>query len=159
MIKTLYIPYIYNNTNFYFTETAYTVLAIMIITLYLFTMHININQRYFIIFITRGINIYMTAHVNHKYRKYYKLISLFYVDFFSSPAGWKLIEAELMQKRFLVGFGPSLNTCPRCASHFEQVTSVRTISGFAISSSRLPPTSWRRLIRRDARFSVVFFFQ
>jgi len=68
------------------------------------------------------------------------------------------MDAELMQKRFLVGFGPSLNTCPRCASHFEQVTSVRTISGFAISSSRLPPTSWRRLIRRDARFSVVFFF-
>lgn len=63
-----------------------------------------------------------------------------------------------MQKRFLAGFGPSLNTCPRCASQFEQVTSVRTISGFAISSSRLPPTSWRRLIRRDARFSAVLFF-
>lgn len=87
-----------------------------------------------------------------------KRASWFYVDFFSSPAEWKLMEAELMQKRFLVGFGPSLNTCPRCASHFEQVTSVRTISGFAISSSRLPPTSWRRLIRRDARFSVVLFF-
>ncbi|KAK0073344.1 hypothetical protein PV325_009851 [Microctonus aethiopoides] len=56
---------------------------------------------------------------------------------------WKAIDAELMQKRFLVGFGPSLNTCPKCPPHFEQVTSVRTISGFAISNSRLPPTGVR----------------
>jgi len=50
------------------------------------------------------------------------------LDFFASPASWKHIDAELMQKRFLVGFGPSLNTCPRCAPQLEHVTSVRTIS-------------------------------
>lgn len=32
------------------------------------------------------------------------------LEFFASPASWKLIDAELMQNRFLVGFGPSLNT-------------------------------------------------
>lgn len=82
----------------------------------------------------------------------------FYAEPFSSPAEWKLMDAELMQKRFPVGFGPSSNTCPRCASHFEQVTSVRTLSGFAISSSRLPPTSWASYDRRGARFSVEFVF-
>lgn len=62
-----------------------------------------------------------------------------------------------MQKRFLVGFGPSLNTCPRCALHLEQVTSVRTISGFAISSSRLPPTVRAVFLRRAVFGSLVFF--
>ena len=65
--------------------------------------------------------------------------------FIFSPAAWKFIDAELMQKRFLVGLGPSLNTWPRWAPHLEQVTSVRILSGFAISSSRLPPTSRRVL--------------
>lgn len=61
--------------------------------------------------------------------------------FFSSPAAWNAIDAELMQNRFLVGFGPSLKTCPKWALQFEQVTSVRTISGLAITSSIFPPTA------------------
>ncbi len=31
-----------------------------------------------------------------------------------------------MQNRSPVGFGPSLNTCPRCPSHNRQLTAVRT---------------------------------
>lgn len=45
-----------------------------------------------------------------------------------------------MQKRFLVGAGPSSNTCPRCAPHCEQVTSVRIRPGWEIRSSRFAPT-------------------
>ncbi len=36
-------------------------------------------------------------------------------------------EAELMQYRSPVGFGPSSNTCPKCASHLLHFTSVRFI--------------------------------
>ena len=32
-----------------------------------------------------------------------------------------------MQYLRLVGFGPSLNTCPRCAPQFLQLTSIRVI--------------------------------
>ena len=48
-----------------------------------------------------------------------------------------------MQNLFFFVFGPSSKTCPRCALHFEQVTSVRTIFGFVISRSRFPPTMRR----------------
>ena len=33
-------------------------------------------------------------------------------------------EAELIQYLNPVGFGPSLNTCPRCASHSLHLTSI-----------------------------------
>jgi hypothetical protein len=55
-------------------------------------------------------------------------------------AGWKFKEALLMQNLFLVGNGPSLKICPKCASHFEHCTSVRIIPGFLINNSRLAPT-------------------
>ena len=35
--------------------------------------------------------------------------------------------AELMQNRKPAGFGPSGNTCPRCASQRRHMTSVRSI--------------------------------
>ncbi|CAH1998989.1 unnamed protein product [Acanthoscelides obtectus] len=56
----------------------------------------------------------------------------------------KFIEAELMQNLFLVGGGPSSNTCPRWAPHWAQVTSVRTLPGWDIRSKRFAPTIWRR---------------
>lgn len=61
-------------------------------------------------------------------------------SFFLSESRTKSREAELMQKRLPVGRGPSPNTCPRCALHLEQLTSVRTIPGLAMRSSRLAPT-------------------
>lgn len=83
----------------------------------------------------------ISLFLDHHHQLWKRIFNRFYDGvFFSSPAEWKLIDAELIQNRFLVGFGPSLNTCPKCEPHFEQVTSVRTISGFAISSSRFPPT-------------------
>src|SRR5579863_5821535 len=56
-------------------------------------------------------------------------------------------DAEFMQYRSPVGFGPSSNTCPRCASHSVQATAVRTMPmlvseisrtfSFAIGSQKL----------------------
>lgn len=57
-------------------------------------------------------------------------------------AGRKSSEALLMQNLLRVGLGPSLKTCPKWAPQLEQVTSVRTIPGFAINNSRLAPTVW-----------------
>src|ERR1700678_146273 len=37
----------------------------------------------------------------------------------------KRSDAEFMQYRNPVGFGPSSKTCPRCASHSVQETAVR----------------------------------
>ena len=54
--------------------------------------------------------------------------------------GRKSKEALLMQNLRRVGFGPSLNTCPRWLPHLLQVTSVRIIPGLAINKRRLPPT-------------------
>src|SRR5919107_6178985 len=39
--------------------------------------------------------------------------------------GWCSSEAELMQYLRPVGFGPSSNTCPRCAPHLLQLASMR----------------------------------
>lgn len=52
----------------------------------------------------------------------------------------KSSAAELMQNRFLVGTGPSLNTWPRCAEHLEHRTSVRTIPGRVKTSNIFAPT-------------------
>lgn len=41
--------------------------------------------------------------------------------------GWKAKEAELMQKRFPVGLGPSSKRCPRWAPHWLQVVSTLCI--------------------------------
>lgn len=49
-------------------------------------------------------------------------------------------EAELMQKRFRVGAGPSSNTCPRWAEHLEHRTSVRTKPGRVKTSNIFAPT-------------------
>lgn len=49
-------------------------------------------------------------------------------------------EAELMQKRFRVGTGPSSNTCPRWAEHLEHRTSVRTKPGRVKTSNIFAPT-------------------
>lgn len=53
----------------------------------------------------------------------------------------KFIEAELMQKRFLVGAGPSSKTWPKWAPHWAQVTSVRIRPGWDIRSKRFAPTN------------------
>lgn len=45
-----------------------------------------------------------------------------------------------MQKRFLVGAGPSPNTWPRCAEHLEHLTSVRTKPGRVKTSNIFAPT-------------------
>ena len=39
----------------------------------------------------------------------------------------KFSDAELIQYLSPVGFGPSSNTCPKCPSQREQVTSTRLI--------------------------------
>lgn len=58
-----------------------------------------------------------------------------------SPAAvMKSMDAELIQKRRLVGGGPSLKTWPKWALQQEQVTSVRIIPGFLMSNKRLEPT-------------------
>lgn len=49
-------------------------------------------------------------------------------------------EAEFIQNRFLVGEGPSSNTCPRWAEHLEQRTSVRTKPGRVKTSNIFAPT-------------------
>lgn len=49
-------------------------------------------------------------------------------------------EAELIQKRFRVGAGPSSNTWPRWAEHFEHRTSVRTKPGRVKTSNIFAPT-------------------
>src|SRR5579859_2234281 len=65
--------------------------------------------------------------------------------FFS--AGRRSSAAEFMQYRNPVGAGPSSNTCPRCASHLAQRTSVRTIPYFVSRCSTTPPPSagWVKL--------------
>src|SRR5712672_1710085 len=45
-------------------------------------------------------------------------------------------DAELMQYRWPVGPGPSSNTCPRCASHLAQRTSVRRMNSVRSDSVR-----------------------
>src|ERR1035437_7412306 len=47
--------------------------------------------------------------------------------FYFFSAARKSNAAEFMQYRSPVGAGPSSNTCPRCASHFAQRTSVRAM--------------------------------
>lgn len=59
-------------------------------------------------------------------------------DFLKSRA------AELMQNRFPVGLGPSSNTWPRWAPHFEQRTSVRFMSVFIVRRRRLQLTRKNR---------------
>src|SRR5262249_24282589 len=44
-----------------------------------------------------------------------------------APALANRIDTEFMQYRSPVGFGPSSNTCPRCASHRRHDTAVRVI--------------------------------
>ena len=50
-----------------------------------------------------------------------KQISVGFIYFFFT----NVIAAEFMQYRNPVGFGPSSNTCPKCASHLAHRTSVR----------------------------------
>jgi hypothetical protein len=45
-------------------------------------------------------------------------------------------EAELMQKRWWVGPGPSSNKCPKCASHLAHNTSVRLMNRLVSDSVR-----------------------
>lgn len=59
----------------------------------------------------------------------------------SSSSDLKAKEAELIQYRNPVGFGPSLKRWPKCALQFAHETSVRARSGFATSSSRFAPTT------------------
>lgn len=59
-------------------------------------------------------------------------------DFLKSRA------AELMQNRFPVGLGPSSNTWPRWAPHFEQRASVRFMSVFIVRRRRLQLTRKNR---------------
>lgn len=49
-------------------------------------------------------------------------------------------EAEFIQKRFLVGAGPSSNTWPRWAAHLEHRTSVRTKPGRVKTNNIFAPT-------------------
>src|ERR1700681_4653766 len=53
-------------------------------------------------------------------------------DYLSS----RLSDAEMMQYRWCVGPGPSSNTCPRCASHLAQSTSVRRMKSVRSDSVR-----------------------
>lgn len=64
-------------------------------------------------------------------------------DFLKSRA------AELMQNRFPVGLGPSSNTWPRWAPHFEQRTSVRFMSVFIVRRRRLQLTRKNRHHRNN----------
>lgn len=59
----------------------------------------------------------------------------------SSFSDLKVKEAELIQYRNPVGFGPSLKRWPKCALQFAHETSVRARSGFATRSSRFAPTT------------------
>lgn len=58
---------------------------------------------------------------------------------FSSSAEMNSMDAEFMQYRLRVGGGPSSKTCPMCALHLAQRTSVRIRSGCLISNKRLQP--------------------
>ena len=55
---------------------------------------------------------------SYAFRKRYEAVVL--------PLGTKFNDAEFMQYRNPVGFGPSSNTCPKCASQRAQLTFVRT---------------------------------
>ena len=55
----------------------------------------------------------------------------------SGCCGTRWRAAELMQYRSPVGFGPSLKTCPRWASHRAQMTSVRRMKWEKSSFSRM----------------------
>lgn len=46
---------------------------------------------------------------------------------FSSASGANVSEAEFIQYRNPVGWGPSSNRWPKCASHLAHRTSVRTM--------------------------------
>jgi hypothetical protein len=59
-------------------------------------------------------------------------------DYYFSLAGLKSRAAEFMQYRSPVGAGPSSNTCPKCASHRAQRTSVRTIP-YSVSRCSVTP--------------------
>lgn len=60
-----------------------------------------------------------------------------------------------MQYRFPVGLGPSSNTWPRWAPHFEQRASVRFMSVFIVRRRRLQLT---RKNRHHKNNDVIFQF-
>lgn len=76
----------------------------------------------------------------------------FYEELFGvevSSAFLKSRAAELIQYRFPVGLGPSSNTWPRWAPHFEQRTSVRFMSVFIVRRRRLQLTRKNRHHKND----------